>query len=214
MKDNPIRTPGIQSELALSSEFKRRAEIQYKWSSEDGDALKTPHGGPDPTRCYRPQGLHPPMMNLPTCLMNLYFRAMRPPVFCHGVYSEAAKGGRRGDLFVPRHHQDHVGERKNSFFPVAKCAKHRRCDPALRDPGVTVTAPSASSCCHRIIGGWVTRQTARDLISSICESEKSRASMGTDLSAWSYWSFTRQWRGPRGLWVLTVPLWGVYIMPF
>lgn len=55
MKDNPIRTPGIQSELALSSEFKRRAEIQYKWSSEDGDALKTPHGGPDPTRCYRPQ---------------------------------------------------------------------------------------------------------------------------------------------------------------
>lgn len=43
-----------------------------------------------------------PMMNLPTRLMNLYFRAMRPPVFCHGVYSEAAKGGRRGDPFVPR----------------------------------------------------------------------------------------------------------------
>lgn len=43
-----------------------------------------------------------PMMNLPTCLMNLYLRAMRPPVFCHGVYSEAAIGGRRGDPFVPR----------------------------------------------------------------------------------------------------------------
>ncbi|TNN83772.1 hypothetical protein EYF80_005948 [Liparis tanakae] len=232
------------------------------------------------------EGLHPPMTNLPTCLMNLYFRAMRPPVFCRGVYSEAANGGRRADLFVPSsqtlqpgtYHmfagvpsdfavqasrrpvdtesvQD-VGPPKRvagRFHPTAcdkpagemgkrspgrgggilkrgcssagfrcevvcntvsveviscgprsicvnvksgldtRChskgleavvplsyriayrrievslshsnaatytptrAKHPRCDPALRDPGAAATAASASSCCRRIIGGWVTR---------------------------------------------------------
>lgn len=40
-----------------------------------------------------------PMMNQPTCLMNLYLRL---PVSCHSVYSKAAKEGRRGDPFVPR----------------------------------------------------------------------------------------------------------------
>lgn len=43
-----------------------------------------------------------PMVKIPTCLMNLYSRAMRPPVFFHCVYSEAANGGKRGDPFVPR----------------------------------------------------------------------------------------------------------------
>lgn len=57
---------------------------------------------------YRPCSIGSPacsrtaVMNRPTCLMNLYFRAMRPPAFCHSVYSEAANGGRRADPFVPR----------------------------------------------------------------------------------------------------------------
>ncbi|KAA8581448.1 hypothetical protein FQN60_003029 [Etheostoma spectabile] len=76
--------------------------------------------------------------------------------------------------------------------------------PSWRAPGATVAAPSASSCCHRIISRWVTRQSARDLISNICEREKSRASMGTDLSACvSNWSFMSHVRGPCCLWALT-----------
>ncbi|CAB1416723.1 unnamed protein product [Pleuronectes platessa] len=49
------------------------------------------------------------MMNLPTRLMNLYLRAMRPPVSRPGVYSESAKGGRRGDPFVPSSQTLHLG---------------------------------------------------------------------------------------------------------
>ncbi|KAI4807324.1 hypothetical protein KUCAC02_027140 [Chaenocephalus aceratus] len=50
----------------------------------------------------------------------------------------------------------------------------------LRGPRATVAAPSTPSCCHRIIGRWVTRQSAGDLISSIREREKSRGNMGTN----------------------------------
>lgn len=78
-------------------------------------------------------------------------------------------------------------------------AKQQPCDPAGRRPGATVTAPSAPHCCHQIIGRWVTRQSARDLISSICVSN---------------WSFTSHVRGPRRLWALTCSLFGFSIMPF
>lgn len=56
----------------------------------------------DPCFTGTPSCSKTPVMNLPTRLMNLYFRAMRPPVFCHGVYSEAVKGGRRGGSICPK----------------------------------------------------------------------------------------------------------------
>ncbi|KAA8581450.1 hypothetical protein FQN60_003031 [Etheostoma spectabile] len=80
--------PKQQAALGLASPLVAREDLINDWSK---------------LLCHQaPSCSKPSMMNLPNCLMNLYFRAMRPPVFCNGVYSEVAKGGRRGDPFVPR----------------------------------------------------------------------------------------------------------------